>query len=361
MNVSTALHWPTGGTESVPICPICGCLEKTPLHDGLADLTFHVAPGQWTMVRCLNCLIGYLDPRPTAETVELAYSNYYTHQETGTQNAGAMSRFRRGIADSYANKTFRTQFPGEFMLGYVFAWFLPRLRRYLDVRYSRHLPRVGEARRRLLDVGCGNGEFLACASAMGWIAEGIDVDPAAVAIATIAGFSAKHTDLNDPSLKPESYDQITLSHVIEHMASPHDQLRKCLNLLAPGGRLWLQTPNINSLGHQVFGAAWRGLEPPRHLVLFNRAALKKVLSDIGFIHIKFQSHPAVPLFIWEESRQIFRQMRPAQKGDTKSWLMRTLPAAVIADYWSVIRPDSAEFLTCTAFRSSEQNPPDEAA
>jgi SAM-dependent methyltransferase len=345
-------HWPAGGTECVSNCPVCGSFENTPMHGDLSDLTFNVAPGTWAMVRCNDCRSGYLDPRPTAATIGLAYTNYYTHADTGENNDGGIAKFRRGIASSYANGKLGTHFAGEIMFGHVFTWFLPRLRRYLDVRYRRHLPDAHRAGnyRRLLDVGCGNGEFLACASALGWLAEGIDIDPAAVAAALTAGYSAKVTDLNDPLLKPESYDQITLSHVIEHMAAPREQLKRCLDLLSPNGRLWLQTPNIDSVGHNVFGAAWRGLEPPRHLVLFNRPALQEMLSDVGFVDIEFKAHPAVPLFIWEESRQILKRMPFLQRNGIFSRLSQMLPAAVFADYWSVMNPDSAEFLTCIAFR-----------
>jgi len=353
MNDLTSLHWPTSGIESVPICPVCSSSHRQRIHENLTDLTFNIAPGRWTMVRCNDCGSGYLDPRPTAATIGLAYSNYYTHQDTGATNAGAFAQFRRGIADSYANYKFGTNFQGGILMGYIFAWFLPRLRRYLDVRYGRHLLKPDNQGQRLLDVGCGNGEFLACASAMGWLAEGIDVDPAAIAATRAAGYPARQAAIDDPSLLHESYDQITLSHVIEHVAAPHEQLKGCFDLLARGGRLWLQTPNIDSLGHNAFGAAWRGLEPPRHLVLFNRSALQKMLSDVGFVNIEFRTHPAVPLFMWEESRQILKRMPHQKENGIIPWLSRMLPAAIVADYWSVFYPDTAEFLTCTAFRPSE--------
>ena len=347
MNNFPISHWPIGGAKSIAFCPICGSPNKVSMHEGLSDLTFNVAPGSWTMVRCGSCRTGYLDPQPTPDTISLAYANYYTHQEAGANNTSALTRFRRGIAASYGNRKFGTHFLGEIAMGHLVAQFLPRLRRYLDVRYGRHLFKPSAAGRRLLD---GNGEFLACATGMGWQAEGIDVDPAAVAAASNAGFVAKLADINNPALEKGAYDQITLSHVIEHVPAPRDQLKACFNLLTPGGRLWLQTPNIDSFGHEVFGAAWRGLEPPRHLVLFNRASLQKVLKDAGFVNIEFKAHPAVPLFIWEESQQILKKM-PSQK-DYRAfiWLKRLLPMAMIADYWTLARPDSAEFLTCVAFR-----------
>jgi len=131
---------------------------------------------------------------------------------------------------------------------------------------------------------------------------------------------------------------------------PLETLRRCRELLVPGGRLWLQTPNVDSRGHAVFGAAWRGLEPPRHLVLFSREALADLLGRAGFRAVEFKRHPAVALFIWEESRAIRRKMvHPAEPGSRTS-LSQTLLGAFMADYASTFRPTAEEFLTCIAFR-----------
>jgi 2-polyprenyl-3-methyl-5-hydroxy-6-metoxy-1,4-benzoquinol methylase len=82
------------------------------------------------------------------------------------------------------------------------------------------------------------------------------------------------------------FDVITLSHVIEHVHDVGGTLRACHRLLKPGGRLWLETPNVAALGHKVFGVNWRGLEAPRHLVLFSAPALKQLLQDAGFVDHK---------------------------------------------------------------------------
>ncbi len=44
----------------------------------------------------------------------------------------------------------------------------------------------------------------------------------------------------------------------------------------------LITPNARSLGHQRFGATWRGLEPPRHLQIFTLSSLKRIVGEFGF-------------------------------------------------------------------------------
>jgi SAM-dependent methyltransferase len=77
-------------------------------------------------------------------------------------------------------------------------------------------------------------------------------------------------------------DVVTLNHVIEHAADPIDLLRECGKRLRPQtGRLIITTPNLKSLGHWWFKNYWRGLEVPRHLVLFSRAALKECIERAG--------------------------------------------------------------------------------
>ncbi len=180
------------------------------MHDDLVDLAFDVAPGSWRMFLCTDCYSGYLDPRPTQATIGLAYRAYYTHGQAGQEDRGLIARLRRGIAASHANRWLGTKFAGEIFAGHLLARLFPRLRRYLDVRYRRHLPDPGTGPRRLLDVGCGNGEFLQCAAALGWAAEGIDVDPAAVEVAVAAGCTACVATIDDPRMEPGAFQQITL-------------------------------------------------------------------------------------------------------------------------------------------------------
>jgi len=145
------------------------------------------------------------------------------------------------------------------------------------------------------------------------------------------------------------YRHITLSHVIEHVHDPLKLLRQCFELLAPGGRLWLQTPNLRSLGHAVFGPAWRGLEPPRHLVLFDRATLMAALAGAGFRETEFRAHPCVTLYMWQQSRQIAATIGRSASG-LRQKLLASAVGVHLAELHGVLRPDESEFLTCIAVR-----------
>jgi SAM-dependent methyltransferase len=271
--------WPADGLEAVGACPVCGCAQSAVLHARLRDRAFRAAPGDWTLVRCRDCRSAYLDPRPTSETIALAYRSYYTHG--ATTPAQAASGLRAGLAGDYRQArwgyTQGSAVPGGRLIPRV----APSRGALVD-REIRHLPATPGG--RLLDVGCGSGAFIAQMAALGWQAQGIDPDPAAVARAREAGLTVTQGTLADldPDEHAGLFDAVTLSHVIEHLYDPAGDLRRIKLLLRPGGLLWIATPNLEALGHRRFGYDWVNLDPPRHLVLFTRASLERLLHDTGF-------------------------------------------------------------------------------
>jgi SAM-dependent methyltransferase len=135
---------------------------------------------------------------------------------------------------------------------------------------------------RLLDIGCGNGSFLLEARRTGWDAIGVDPDAEGVAAARKRGLRVHLGTVADVLTLIEPFDAITMAHVLEHVPDPVETLTKCHALLRPGGKLWVATPNLNSRGRGRYTRDWRGLEPPRHLVLFTPEALKDVFESAGF-------------------------------------------------------------------------------
>jgi SAM-dependent methyltransferase len=270
--------WPAEGLEAVTACPVCGGGDREVLHSGLRDRAFRAAPGSWTLIRCGGCRSAYLDPRPTPETLELAYRSYYTHGAAAPPPP--VGRVRQGLAGDYRRARFGYA-QGPAIPG---GRLIPRVapsRGALVAREIRHLPATPGG--RLLDVGCGSGAFLAQMAELGWRTEGIDPDPAAVAGAREAGLSVTQGTLADldPAEHAGAFDAITLSHVIEHLHDPAGDLRRIDLLLRPGGLLWIATPNLEALGLRRFGPAWLGLDPPRHLVLFTRASLERLVRGAG--------------------------------------------------------------------------------
>jgi 2-polyprenyl-3-methyl-5-hydroxy-6-metoxy-1,4-benzoquinol methylase len=162
-------------------------------------------------------------------------------------------------------------------------------------------------RGKVLDVGCGNGAFLARMKLLGWQCTGIETDPLAAQFARDSfGLNVREGTLGDAGFSDDSFDVVTLSHVIEHVHSPQDLLMQCRRVLKPGGKLVVLTPNILSLGHRIFGRAWRGLEPPRHLQSFHPNALRQVVERSQLRTLRISTESRMMRSIWYASRLIQR-------------------------------------------------------
>lgn len=283
--------WPVEGLERLNRCPVCGVEDRTILHAELWDSSFFVAPGRWTMWRCTGCGSGYLDPRPDPSSIGLAYSNYYTHQRKGASEQPRT--LRAALGNGYRNARYGTALKPSLAIGKWVALAFPGFKRAVDSRY-RYLPRAsGGAQRKVLDIGCGSGEWLLVAREAGWTAVGSDPDPVAKAGAAELGLEVRQGGAEAWEDQPGSFDAISMSHVIEHVHDPIDTLRRVFDLLGPGGQLFIECPNIDALGHSIYGPNWRGLEPPRHLVLFNGSSLSDALSQRGFVNIRHRRPPDV--------------------------------------------------------------------
>jgi len=278
--------WPEHGLESMPNCPVCGSSQRQTIYDNLVDTVFYCAPGTWSLHECKECGCAYLDPRPTQDTIHLAYSQYYTHtppKKKDIQNLGSLWRLRRSMANGYKNWRFGTNLQPANRLGIPAALIVPKLRHQLEKSFrGLHCPKLGA---RLLDVGSGNGGFLELAQSIGWDVAGVDPDPVAVDTTVQRGLDVRHGGVEAFADMPERFDVITMSHVIEHVHDPHQTLQTIYRLLKPGGFLWLNTPNIHSFGHEYYGQNWRGLEPPRHLILFNLEAISTLLKNVGYSYV----------------------------------------------------------------------------
>ena len=277
--------WPEEGLERLGICPVCASPGRQPLYVDARDLIFKVAPGRWTVWRCDGCCSGYIDPRPTAETIELAYRSYYTHGESAAQAPPTLwEQARRRVANAYANRRYGSKFAATLPGGSLIARLWPPLMAAMDLE-NRYLP-PGPAGRRVLDIGCGRGDWLLRARALRWEVAGADPDPVAVAACSAARIPARSGGVEAWADEAGSFDAVTMNHSIEHTHNPVAVIRAVASLLKPGGHFFIETPNIDALGRDVYGPNWIGLDVPRHLVIFNRRSLTRALSDAGFVAIK---------------------------------------------------------------------------
>lgn len=343
----TIQPWPEGGLDRVERCPICGSSGRTLLYEGLYDRVFFCAPGKWTLYRCAQCRSAYLDPRPNTDTIHLAYRRYFTHSADVRSEMAKLGWFRqiqRVLANGYRNQRFGTNEQPSTRLGVWAAALFPVQRARIE-HTGRNLPRPRPGA-RLLDVGCGNGTFLEFASRAGWDVVGIDPDPKAIAAARSRGLDVRQGNVDRLGTVEAQFDAITLSHVIEHVHEPIALLQACHRLLKLGGWIWVETPNIDSLGHSRYGPNWRALEVPRHLALFNCDSMQQALTMTGFGKVEIQPYSPLCASIFAASEAVARGIDP--RG---ARLSREARAAVRAAERQARRDASLrEFITLRAWR-----------
>lgn len=278
------VSWPLEGLESLGCCPICGSAERKTAYADASDRLYG-APGTWTLYRCLDCLVCYLDPRPNSKTVGLAYASYHTHVAASRNPDNLLGKAKLALRNGYLNNTWNTSLrPSLPLLARVLTQLFPKWMRMRERQILRDLPKP--AKGTLLDIGCGAGSFLKMAKMVGWSVQGIDFDWEAVKVARKEGIDARQGGIELFDGQNDLFDVVTVSHVIEHVHEPRKLVEACLRILKPGGTFWIETPNFDSHGRKLFGKDWRGLEPPRHLVLFNTENLSKLLADSGFRNIR---------------------------------------------------------------------------
>lgn len=337
--------WPSSGLEFVSKCPVCGESKRKMLHADVVDNVFRVAPGKWTLWQCADCNSAYLDPRPTQNSIGQAYTTYYTHNSVvGRDELSFFNKFRlfrRMLANGYMNNRYGTNYHPTSAIGPVFAGLFSDQREVLDIQFRWLLKPI--AGQRLLDVGCGNGEFLVKARDAGWDVVGVDPDPNAVATAQEQGLDVYTGFVNvlDGGIDP--FDIITLSQVIEHIHEPMELLSSVHEMLKPNGILYIDTPNIQSLGARLFGINWRGIESPRHLVLFSITGLILLLERCGFTDIQFRSRRYATKGMFKSS---FRLEREASLGGIKTALLST--RMVLNTYIPFLPVSSLDFITLLA-------------
>ena len=139
---------------------------------------------------------------------------------------------------------------------------------------------------KLLDVGCGNGNFLTRLNGYGLEVLGIEPSIHGYNLCKSKRLSVMNTFLEDANLPNNTFDVITLNHVLEHTPDPKATLLHIKRLLKPSGTAIIQVPNLMSLAFLVSHEYYINLDLPRHLFSFTRQTLEAYAKSVGLKTIK---------------------------------------------------------------------------
>lgn len=226
------------------ICPLCNGDGSIPLF--AAPSPDDTGGREYDLVQCESCKLVQVRPLPSEE--ELA--SLYFHDYYGWSNVN-------GFAEGLATELQR--------------WFLDRRCRKIHKKMS-----VG----RLLDVGCGDADFLQGMQRLGWDVSG--VEPSRLARKALPKTLRPLVVERLENIKSGPFDVITLWHVLEHLPSPERALIKCKALLKKNGLLFVAVPNFGSWEAKLGRQRWFHLDIPRHLYHFTPVTITALLEKSGY-------------------------------------------------------------------------------
>jgi len=301
--MSATLPFTTGdrsadGIETVSRCLFCNSDSSSQTFDGVRDLFFKADDGKFTYRRCNACQSLWLETRPSGDRLLRAYSTYHTHAEP---QPDATRKGLRGIVRAlYIRSRFaQSSGIGDGLLIKSARAILPD-NAGIDLQY-RYAPRSPA---RLLDYGCGNAEYLLRMKPLGYALAGVEYDPHLLTAVARQGIQIEDVVTVDRQPWMNAFDHITLAHVLEHVTDPRGLIARLFAFLKPGGTLFIELPNADATGLQIFGRYWRGFEAPRHFALPTRAALTGALQQAGFVIERQHVDHGVRRWMWEESLSV---------------------------------------------------------
>lgn len=335
--------------ENIKNCPVCGYDRCILLHHDLVDIRYNF-DGEWKLQKCNKCGCAFLNPRMKKRYINEAYKDYYTHKRESINNKDLgrivlkIKKVLKSINNSYIQHRYGGEIKPSCTIGNIITRLLYLRRKKIDRAY-RHIPKV-KANSTLLDIGCGSGEYLQLPKTIGWEVLGVDFDKSAIKIANTNNIKCVLGDVENVEKMGVKFDVITLSHVIEHVHNPEKLLLNIKKLLKPDGLIWIETPNLKSVGHKVFKKSWAGLEPPRHLVLFNWSSLESLLKKCGFN--SFVRYPRNDLFLykWMINNSVVKTSNKPMS--VRALLIPISLITVLVSLYILINYKKSEFITIQA-------------
>ncbi len=202
-----------------------------------------ISKESFVIVQCENCSFKFTNPRPDEASIGRYYASeeYISHSNTSSGITNKAYQVVRSIT----------------------------LRQKVAL-INKFVPQKG----RILDYGCGTGHFLEACAKNGWQVAGFEPNEVARKQANeLTHDKVEGSDIT--KFEPESFDMITLWHVLEHIHQLSDTTKKILALLKPQGFILIAVPNADSLDAQKYKESWAAYDVPRHLYHFNQPTMKR--------------------------------------------------------------------------------------
>ncbi len=218
-------------------CNLCGSHQQRLVYEMPDRLFFREE--FFAVVECRQCGLAFVNPRPTVAEMQKHYpAEYYQNPPTKSHGRYLKRRFSA------------------------------------EASYLRELER-GTGHRKLLDVGCANGDFPRFMAARGWEVEGVEISESSQRITDFRVYTEAfhNVPVNEPV-----YDAVTAWAVLEHVHDPLAYFRKASAVVKKGGLFVFLVPNYGSVASRHLFCE----DVPRHLYFFTRQTVRQYLDKTGF-------------------------------------------------------------------------------
>lgn len=227
-------------------------LDKCPLCNSVSISNFlickdHLVSGESFAVNyCKNCTLQFTNPRPDNTIL----NNYYQSKNY----------------ISHTNK-------GNNLVNFIY-----KLARKFTLKRKLKLVNHYAIHGRILDVGCGTGDFLHTCKNNRWIITGVEPDLKARQMAEDVTRNSIYDALDKVTSK-DKFDAITLWHVLEHLPDLHSTMISLKSLLKSKGKLFIALPNVESYDARKYKESWAAYDVPRHFYHFNRKSFDFLVKE----------------------------------------------------------------------------------
>lgn len=283
-------------------CPLCGS-NKFQVKYKAPDRLNLKSKNSYQIVTCLKCSFVYLNPRPKVEFLFEFYPNRDYHPFLSLQSA--LRWWER-----------------------IYRWV-----RIYTVRWKRAKIEKLKLPGRILDIGCGTGEFLYEMKKHGWEVEGLEKDKRAAQYAE-KKFGLRVLTLTNEiyelNILEKSFDVITMWHVLEHLYHPLNTLERVKNLLKDNGIVLIAVPNVASFDAHYYRNNWVALDAPRHLQHFVPETLTSLCESVGMEIFKLQQMPLDTFYNCLMSELLILNKEPMKKILLSLFLLRAFGIALIS-------------------------------
>jgi 2-polyprenyl-3-methyl-5-hydroxy-6-metoxy-1,4-benzoquinol methylase len=231
------------------VCPLCSS-EKIFLHFRCID--HFISKEVFVLYKCSACDFEFTQDYPDETVIGQYYESedYISHSDTSKGLSNKLYRLARSI-----------------MLG----------------QKKGIIQNVtGLNKGSLLDIGSGTGYFAGKMKKAGWLVKGIEINEKSRDF-SISRFGLEIIGPEQIStLEANSFDCITLWHVLEHFHDPFKYATEIIRLLKPGGFCLIALPNCSSYDAKYYGRHWAAYDVPRHLWHFNPSSFRIFSEKTGF-------------------------------------------------------------------------------